>query len=37
MAADVATGLLQQTAAGLLFTPVDIIKERLQVGLVDAF
>lgn len=29
--ADMATGLLQQTAAGILFTPIDIIKERLQV------
>lgn len=31
VAADMATGLLQQTAAGILFTPIDIIKERLQV------
>ena len=31
MAADLATGLLTQTAAGILFTPIDIIKERLQV------
>ena len=29
--ADLATGLLTQTAAGILFTPIDIIKERLQV------
>jgi hypothetical protein len=31
VAADMATGLLTQTAAGILFTPIDIIKERLQV------
>lgn len=31
VAADLATGLLTQTAAGILFTPIDIIKERLQV------
>jgi hypothetical protein len=31
VAADMATGLLQQSAAGILFTPIDIIKERLQV------
>lgn len=29
--ADVATGIFQQTVAGALFTPIDIIKERLQV------
>lgn len=29
--ADVVTGVFQQTVAGVLFTPVDIIKERLQV------
>lgn len=29
--ADVATGVFQQTVAGALFTPIDIIKERLQV------
>lgn len=33
VAADMATGLLQQSAAGILFTPIDIIKERLQVSL----
>jgi hypothetical protein len=31
VAADLATGLLTQTAAGILFTPIDTIKERLQV------
>ena len=30
-AADVATGLFQQAVAGALFTPIDIVKERLQV------
>jgi hypothetical protein len=29
--ADVATGAIAQLAAGLVYTPIDIIKERLQV------
>ena len=32
MSADMATGAVAQLAAGLVFTPMDIIKERGQVS-----
>lgn len=36
-ASDFATGAIAQLAAGVVFTPVDVIKERLQVRHQEAF
>jgi hypothetical protein len=33
MAGDMATGAFAQVLAGVVYTPIDIVKERMQVRL----